>query len=461
MKIVPVITASKTSATKLPENDEQTTSSGENEALDSSSESDVESEAERKEAAQAERPRKRRRVAESGAEDLEESYFRRLGREEQKEQRQKRAERGGPQDNSSDVEDDVTDAASVSDSDNDSTDEAAPGTIPQHESLQSATSDADRLNRTVFLGNVSTEAIKSKTAKRTLSRHLRSVLTTPPQGKRPGKLESLRFRSTAYVSGSGPKKATFAKKELMDTTTKSTNAYAVFTTDTAADVVTEKLNGSIVLDRHLRVDSLGHPSNVDHRRCIFVGNLSFVDEEVPDEDTKDDPSQPKRPRGRNPADPEEGLWRTFGKVGKVESVRVVRDQETRVSKGFAYVQFTDENSVEAALLLNEKRFPPMLPRTLRVMRAKKMKQRAPSNGVGATRKGRPLLGAGDKRKRPAGRTPGTGANRLVFEGHRASSSSTANGRSGKSKKKVNKRPNTRSSRRGANFKAAGGRSKTK
>lgn len=411
------------------------------------------------EAEQPERPRKRRRVADGGAEDLEESYFRRLGREEEKERRQRRAERDVPEDSSSEAnhtEDDEVHAASASDSDDDSVDEDARESIPQHESLQTVTNDADKLNRTVFLGNVSTEAIKSKNAKRTLARHLRSVLKTPSQGKRPGKLESLRFRSTAYVSGSGPKKATFAKKELMDTTTKSTNAYAVFTTDTAADVVTEKLNGSIVLDRHLRVDSLGHPSSIDHRRCVFVGNLSFVDEETPDENTNDH-SQPRRPKGRDPADPEEGLWRTFGKVGKVESVRVVRDQETRVSKGFAYVQFMDENSVEAALLLNEKRFPPMLPRKLRVMRAKKMKQKAPSTGLGAKSKDRALFGSGQKRKRPAGQIQRSGANALIFEGHRASSSNTSKGRPGKSKKKHSKRPTTRSSRRGAAFKAAGGR----
>lgn len=405
-----------------------------------------------------ERPRKRRRVTNPEAEDLEQSYFRRLGREEEKEQRQRQEERDIPQDSSSEADhtgDDETHPASTSDSDDGSADGNALD-IPQHESLRAVANDADKLNRTVFLGNVSTEAIKSTHAKRTLARHLRSVLKTPAQGKRPGKLESLRFRSTAYVSGSGPKKATFAKKELMDTTTKSTNAYAVFTTDTAANVVTEKLNGSIVLDRHLRVDSLGHPSNTDHRRCIFVGNLSFVDEETPDENTKDD-SQPRRPKGKDPADPEEGLWRTFGKVGKVESVRVVRDQETRVSKGFAYVQFADENAVEEALLLNEKRFPPMLPRKLRIMRAKKKKQKAPSTGLGAKGLAKAVFGSGQKRKRQ-GQSQGASANGFVFEGHRASSNNTTTkGRPPRSKKRQSKRPDTRSSRRGAAFKAAGGK----
>ena len=416
----------------------------------SGSSSDVEEEA-------SDRPRKRRRVTNAEAEDLEESYFRRLGREEEKEQRQKRAERQVPRDSSSEADDTSDDdALSASNSDSDQgSGNGTPFDIPQHESLRAVTDHTDKLNRTVFLGNVSTDAIKSTHAKRTLSRHLRSVLKTPSQGKRPGKLESLRFRSTAYVSGSGPKKATFAKKELMDTTTKSTNAYAVFTTDTAAEVVTEKLNGSIVLDRHLRDDSLAHPSPIDHRRCVFVGNLSFVDEETPDESTKNN-SQARRPKGKDPADPEEGLWRTFGKVGKVESVRVVRDQETRVSKGFAYVQFANENAVEAALLLNEKKFPPMLPRKLRVMRAKRMKQKAPSTGVGANARAKAVFDSEQKRKR-SWQSQGATTRGLVFEGHRASSNSTTKGRVARSKKRPIKRPDTRSSRRGAAFKAAGGK----
>ena len=47
----------------------------------------------------------------------------------------------------------------------------------------------------------------------------------------------------------------------------------------------------------------------------------------------------KKKRNKVPSDIEEGLWRTFSKVGKVENVRVVRDPKTRVGKGFAYVQF--------------------------------------------------------------------------------------------------------------------------
>jgi len=176
-------------------------------------------------------------------------------------------------------------------------------------------------------------------------------LGDPQAGKPKHKVESLRFRSTAFAGNSLPKKAAFAKKELMVATTKSTNAYVVYTTTVAAREAVRRLNGTMVLDRHLRVDGVAHPAKTDHRRCVFVGNLGFVD----DESMLDQSGENERKRSKIPSDVEEGLWRQFSKAGEVESVRVVRDEKTRVGKGFAYVQFKDANSVESALLYNEKK----------------------------------------------------------------------------------------------------------
>ncbi|KIX01578.1 uncharacterized protein Z518_09304 [Rhinocladiella mackenziei CBS 650.93] len=394
------------------------------------------------------RPRKRRRLADGA--DIEDAYFKRLEREEEKEQRQKRVDKDVADDGSTSDED----STSSSDSEESSISQPSIDDIPQHETLATVANDREKLKRTVFLGNVSTEAIKSKAAKRTLTRHLRSVLKTHVHGKRPGKLESVRFRSTAYARGSGPKKATFAKKELMDQTTTSTNAYAVFTSEVAAELVAEKLNGSMVLGRHLRVDYLGHPTEIDHRRCVFIGNLSFVNEEAVEEKADADGPKKRRPTAKEPADAEEGLWRTFGKAGAVESVRVVRDQETRVGKGFAYIQFKSGNSVENALLMNDKKFPPMLPRRLRVMRARRMKQKSSFDGSKAT------SNDGSSLKRRGGiildtrsvRTNGQPKGGFVFEGHRATN--TSQGKPVLSKNRHKRRPTTRSSRRGAAYKAA-------
>ncbi|KAK8089042.1 Nucleolar protein 12 [Apiospora hydei] len=231
-----------------------------------------------------------------------------------------------------------------------------------HESLRNAddgdASEIDKANRTLFFGNVSAEAINSTKAKKQLLAHLGSSLSTLDQSTGPHKIESLRFRSTAFGAGSIPKRAAFITKSLMSSTTKSTNAYVVYSTLLAARTALKALNGSVILDRHLRVDSVAHPTPVDHRRCVFVGNLGFVDDETIVETNAEGETVTKK-RSKVPADIEEGLWRVFEKAaGKVESVRVPRDPKTRVGKGFAYVQFYDGNHVEAALLLEGKKFPP-------------------------------------------------------------------------------------------------------
>lgn len=213
--------------------------------------------------------------------------------------------------------------------------------IPQHESLapSNGSTGLEKAARTVFLGNVTTTCIISKSAKKALLRHLTSFCPSLPAADKSHKVESLRFRSTPFASGVGPKKAAYAKRNLMDTTTKSTNAYVVYTTSLAGREAVKRLNGSVVLERHLLVDSVAHPRKTDHRRCVFVGNLGFVDDESQINAAKAENEDKKPRRTREPSDVEEGLWSQFSKAGQVESVRVVRDGTTRVGKGFAYVQF--------------------------------------------------------------------------------------------------------------------------
>lgn len=236
-------------------------------------------------------------------------------------------------------EEEVSDADIVADqADDDSEGEA----IIQHESVTKTDKDSEieKAARTVFLGNVSTTAISSKSAKKELMSHISSHLESLPAHNPPHKLESIRFRSTAFT-GKLPKKAAFIQRELMDATTKSTNAYAVYSTKRAALEAAKWLNGTVILDRHLRVDSVAHPAKTDHKRCVFVGNLDFVDD---DTQIREDKNDNKKTKPRAPADVEEGLWVEFGKIGSVESVRVIRDAQTRVGKGFAYVQFTVSTS---------------------------------------------------------------------------------------------------------------------
>ncbi|GFF57293.1 nucleolar protein 12 [Aspergillus lentulus] len=421
---------------------------------------------------QATSSKKRKRAP---AEDLEETYMRRIAKEEQKEQEKRRAEKAKRQK----VEEEGKDSDSVSDKskdeDEESSEEEDEITAPKHESGDPESQELEKSNRTVFLGNVSSQAIRSKSAKKTLLKHLGSFLSTLPESTGPHKVESIRFRSVAFASGGKvPKRAAFARREILDDTTPSTNAYAVYSTVQAARKAPAALNGTVVLDRHLRVDSVAHPSQIDHKRCVFVGNLDFVDNETdPEEDEK------KKKKKSGPADVEEGLWRTFNAhtkgskertstKGNVESVRVVRDRTTRVGKGFAYVQFYDQVCVEEALLLDGKKFPPMLPRKLRVTRAKKLPKKRDGPKTGShgkaldegfsTLQGRAgkLFGrAGASRMKAEGRKSISG-NSVVFEGNRATEGSSRIKIKTKSRGSKGK-PKNRSAKRAAAYQAAGGR----
>lgn len=416
--------------------------------------------------------RKRKRAA---AEDVEETYMRRLAKEAQKVTDKRHEEKAKQQKvrKEQDSEDEASASEPEEDEDDSTSDE---GPVPVHESLTGGGSEAQEIeksNRTVFLGNVSSKAITSHSAKNTLVKHLESFVSTLPESKEPHKVQSIRFRSTAFASGGRiPKRASFARREVMDETTPSTNAYAIYSTIPAARKAPAALNGTVVLDRHLRVDNIAHPSPTDHKRCVFVGNLDFVGKTTdPEEEEK------KKKKNREPADVEEGLWRTFdahtgksksdknktSRCSNVESVRVVRDQATRVSKGFAYVQFYDENCVEEAIHLDGKAFPPLLPRKLRVSRAKKAikKREAPSNEkIGDARKtlqGRAgkLLGKAGQAQLKARDRGSVAQNSMVFEGHRATEGSQIKVKTKSRGSKAKK--NNRSSQRAAAYRSAGGK----
>lgn len=391
-------------------------------------------------------------------EEIEETYMRKLAREEEKEEEQRQKKRKTA------AQEDKSDSSSET-----SEEETEEFTVPKHESLTDTNdkdaSELEKAARTVFLSNVSSDCINSKSAEKALKKHLESFIPDLADNKPAHKIESLRFRSTAFATAL-PKRAAFAKKEIMESTTKTTNAYAVYTTKIAAREAVKRLNGSILLNRHLHVDSVAHPMKVEHRRCVFVGNLPFVDDES--QTPNEDGSEKKK---KTPADVEEGLWIQFGKVGKVESVRVVRDAKTRVGKGFAYVQFVDENGVEAALQLNEKKFPPMLPRLLRVTRCKaekknKDKPRGPPPSKAPKANGKtgyaPKLTEEQKSMQGRARSmlgkvaKAQTKESFTFEGHRASEKQGKSGLKFKGSGGKKKGPNGRKAR-SASWKKTGGK----
>ena len=284
----------------------------------SEEDSDVKAEAIAKEVSETTRTkRERKRKRKDDNDDLEDRYLSKLAEEEEEDDKPSKRQRGDE-----------------AEQDGDKKEESEDEEPPKHESLtqEGEKSEMEKANRTVFLANASTEAINSKSAKKTLLKHLSSALG---EGE---KVESIRFRSVAFATGSMPKRAAYITGQLMNATTKSANAYAVYSTPAAARKAAAELNGTEVLERHIRVDSVAHPTPTDHKRCVFVGNLGFVDDETT-LTTGEGGETVEKKRNKVPSDIEEGLWRTFGKQGRVENVRVIRDSKTRVGKGFAYVQF--------------------------------------------------------------------------------------------------------------------------
>lgn len=125
--------------------------------------------------------------------------------------------------------------------------------------------------------------------------------------------------------------------------------------------------------------------------------------------------------------------------------------------------------MEAALLFNDKKFPPLLPRKLRITRAKSIKRnpmkgpttRKPVNGTAdRTMQGRAgkLLGKagaaqirhqdrqGPKRQKINGHVDESDGKPLVFEGHRATSKDTVGLKMGGKKKG---KPKNRGAKRAA------------
>ncbi|KAK9428777.1 hypothetical protein V1505DRAFT_376068 [Lipomyces doorenjongii] len=216
-----------------------------------------------------------------------------------------------------------------------------------HESLLNEDDEVLKAKRTVFVGNIPSNAISSQSDYATLKKHFAQY----------GKITSIRFRSIAF-SEMLPRKVAFIKQKLHDKR-HTVNAYVVYDSEDSARL-SLKSNGIVLLDHHIRVDSVAHPAKQDVKRSVFIGNLDFEAEE-------------------------EALWEHFGNAGEIEYVRIIRDSKTNVGKGFAYVQFKDSMYVSKALLLNDKK---MGSRKLRVTRARpirtpttKVKQPLPKSGL--------------------------------------------------------------------------------
>ncbi|KAK0221430.1 hypothetical protein IW262DRAFT_1447863 [Armillaria fumosa] len=141
----------------------------------------------------------------------------------------------------------------------------------------------------------------------------------------------------------------------------------------AARLAVDVCNGSTFMDRVIRVDLVSRTNSQDRgdsvdgdpKSSVFVGNLDFGSKEEdlrvffetlvtgergPPNNNEQDGDVKKLP-----------MW--------VTRVRIVRDKESQLGKGFAYVQFADRQCVDEVLALEEAKLK-FAKRKLRVQRCK-------------------------------------------------------------------------------------------
>ncbi|QHS76082.1 rRNA-processing protein NOP12 [Saccharomyces paradoxus] len=245
--------------------------------------------------------------------------------------------------------------------------------------------ELEKAERTVFIGNILSTVITSKKVYKEFKKLFGTDPTTKAEASDDEKeeesskkndinafaIESIRFRSISFDEAL-PRKVAFVQQKFHKSR-DTVNAYIVYKNKSAVRQICSNLNAVVFQDHHLRVDSVAHPAPHDKKRSIFVGNLDF--EEI-----------------------EESLWKHFESCGDIEYVRIIRDSKTNMGKGFAYVQFKDLQSLNKALILNEKpmksqkqededsKKPTKKARKLRVSRCKNMKK-GTAIGAGLDRNG--------------------------------------------------------------------------
>lgn len=172
------------------------------------------------------------------------------------------------------------------------------GENEKEEAALSAFQLKERRERTVFVGNVPLETTRIQLEK---------------LFKKYGKVEKVWFRSLALEHMSKvPTKAKIIKGQY-GTQKDNKNAYVLFKAKEDALKASLELNQTVIGDKHIRVDVDSKEGQAnDFDATVFIGNLPYVVNE-------------------------EELRLHFADVGKILNVRVVRDKETFIGKGIAYI----------------------------------------------------------------------------------------------------------------------------
>ncbi|KAL4138326.1 hypothetical protein PRIC2_001832 [Phytophthora ramorum] len=178
--------------------------------------------------------------------------------------------------------------------------------------------------RTVFVGNVSLDATQKD-----IKKHF-SVC---------GKVENVRLRhlpiAGCAVGDAGNQKLMMkvcANKKILTTAKDNCNAYVTFADESSVEAAL-KLSGSMLVQKKIRVDR--SDPVIDARRSVFIGNVPFkcTDEQMMLFFAK---------RLRTEEEPE-----------PIENVRLIRDRESGLGKGFGYLLLKTQALVAKTLALRD------------------------------------------------------------------------------------------------------------
>ncbi|CAI5716160.1 unnamed protein product [Peronospora destructor] len=193
----------------------------------------------------------------------------------------------------------------------------------EKQNKKESTMEDEKDRRTVFVGNVSLDATKKD-----IKNHFAVC----------GKVENMRLRNLPIagcaVGQAGNQKLMMkvcANKKILTTAKDNCNAYVTFVEEKSVDAAL-KLNGTILVQKKIRVDR--SKPVVDARRSVFVGNvpLKCTDDQVVEFFTK---------RLKTKEEPE-----------PIENVRIFRDRESGLGKGFGFLLLKTRALIAKCLTLS-------------------------------------------------------------------------------------------------------------
>uniref|UniRef100_A0A8D0FHY0 RNA binding motif protein 34 n=1 Tax=Strix occidentalis caurina TaxID=311401 RepID=A0A8D0FHY0_STROC len=202
--------------------------------------------------------------------------------------------------------------------------------------------------RTVFVGNLPVNCT---------AQALKSLF------KEYGQIKSIRFRSLNYLNNMW---FFSCSRHKVHPNAKFINAYIVFKEECDAIKALKENGTEIASGFHIRVDIASKSSSHDNKRSVFLGNLSYGNDDA--------------------------VREHFSVCGGVVAVRIVRDRKTGLGKGFGYVLFENTDAVHLALKLND---TGLMGRKIRVKRCgekwkapqkSQVQSRAPKDRVDTTLK---------------------------------------------------------------------------